>query len=151
MLERQDMNEPAVAALTVATLVAVVVRLALTFSHNNRLVIELETDPLTGLFNRGKLVYDLDRLFSLDDPPSHVLAFLDLDGFKDYNDAFGHPAGDALLVRLGHQLGDAVGHGGRAFRMGGEEFAMLLPGDARTAGAAVAAGAAALSERGEGF
>ena len=151
MLERQDMNEPAVAALTVATLVAVIVRLVLTFTQNHQLVRELQTDPLTGLFNRGKLAYDLDRLFSLDDPPPHVLAFLDLDGFKAYNDAFGHPAGDALLVRLGHQLADAVGDGGRAYRMGGDEFAMLLPGDATTAGAAVAAGAAALSERGEGF
>jgi diguanylate cyclase (GGDEF)-like protein len=151
MLERQDMNEPAVAALTVATLLAVVVRVALTFAQNHRLVTELETDPLTGLYNRGKLVYDLDRLFTMDDPSPHVLAFLDLDGFKAYNDAFGHPAGDALLVRLGHQLGDAVGDGGRAYRMGGDEFAMLVRGDATTAGAAVAAGAAALSERGEGF
>jgi diguanylate cyclase (GGDEF)-like protein len=151
MLERQDMNEPAVAALTVATLLAVVVRLALTFAQNHRLVTELETDPLTGLYNRGKLAYDLDRLFTMDEGSPHVLAFLDLDGFKAYNDAFGHPAGDALLVRLGHQLGRAVGDGGRAYRMGGDEFAMLVPGDATTAGAAVAAGAAALSERGEGF
>ncbi len=151
MLERQDMNEPAVATLTVATLVAVVVRLALTFAQNHRLVTELETDSLTGLSNRGKLAYDLDRLFSMDDPAPHVLAYLDLDGFKAYNDAFGHPAGDALLVRLGRQLADAVGDRGRAYRMGGDEFAMLLDGDATSAGAAVAAGAAALSERGEGF
>ncbi len=151
MLERQDMNEPAVAALTVATLLAVVIRLALTFAQNHRLVVELETDSLTGLFNRGKLVYDLDRLFSSDQPPPHVLAILDLDGFKSYNDAFGHPAGDALLVRLGQQLAEAVGDHGRAYRMGGDEFAMLLAGDAATAGDAVAAGAAALSERGEGF
>ena len=151
MLERQDMNEPAVAGLTVATLLAVVVRVGLTFAQNHHLVRELETDPLTGLSNRGKLVYDLDRLFSLDDPPPHVLAFLDLDGFKAYNDAFGHPAGDALLVRLGRQLGEAVGNRGRAYRMGGDEFAMLLPGEGSEAAAAVAAGAAALSERGEGF
>ena len=151
MLERQDMNEPAVGALTVATLIAVVVRLALTFAQNRRLVTELETDPLTGLSNRGKLAYDLDRLFTQDEPQPHVLAFLDLDGFKAYNDAFGHPAGDALLVRLGHQLAEAVGDSGRAYRMGGDEFAMLLPGDATSAGASVAAGAAALSERGEGF
>ncbi len=151
MLERQDMNEPAVAALTVATLLAVVVRLGLTFAQNHRLVTELETDPLTGLSNRGKLVYDLDRLFNLDEAPPHVVAFLDLDGFKAYNDAFGHPAGDALLVRLGRQLAEAVGDRGRAYRMGGDEFAMLLPGDATAAAASVAAGAAALSERGEGF
>jgi diguanylate cyclase (GGDEF)-like protein len=151
MLERQDMNEPAVAALTVATLVAVVVRLVLTFVQNHRLVVQLETDPLTGLFNRGKLIYDLDRLLGTERPVPHTLAILDLDGFKAYNDAFGHPAGDALLVRLGHQLAGAVGEGGRAYRMGGDEFAMLIPGDAREAAPAIAAGAAALCERGEGF
>jgi diguanylate cyclase (GGDEF)-like protein len=151
MLERQDMNEPVVAALTVATLVAVVVRLAVTFVQNHRLVMELETDSLTGLFNREKLVYDLDRVFSSDEPAPHVLAYLDLDGFKAYNDAFGHPAGDALLVRLGHQLAEAVGDRGRAYRMGGDEFAMLLSGDEASVGAAVAVGAAAMSERGEGF
>jgi two-component system, cell cycle response regulator len=151
MLERQDMTEPGVAALTVATLLALLFRLVLTFAQNRSLVIELETDPLTGLYNRGKLIHDLDRLFSCEEPPPHVLAFLDLDGFKAYNDAFGHPAGDQLLIRLSHQLADAVGDAGRAFRMGGDEFAMLVPGDEAAASAAVAAGAAALSERGEGF
>ena len=151
MLQRQDMNDPAVAALTLATLVAVVVRLALTFAQNHRLVVQLETDPLTGLSNRGKLIYDLDRLLSSDRPSPHLVTILDLDGFKAYNDAFGHPAGDALLIRLGHQLDAAVGVGGSAYRMGGDEFAMLIPGDAAQAAAAVEAGAAALSERGEGF
>ena len=151
LLERQDMGEPAVAALTVATLIAVVVRLVLTFAQNHRLVMELESDPLTGLFNRGKLVYDLDHLLGDDQPDPHLLAILDLDGFKAYNDAFGHPAGDALLVRLGHQLAAAVGESGRAYRMGGDEFAMLIPGDSTEAAAAVQAGAAALSEHGEGF
>src|SRR5215207_2187612 len=117
MLERHDMNEPAVAALTIATLVAVVLRLVLTFA---------QTHP-------------------------HLLTILDLDGFKAYNDAFGHPAGDALLVRLAHQLAAAVGEGGRAYRMGGDEFAMLIPGNAHAAAKAVSAGAAALSEQGEGF
>jgi len=151
MLERQDMNEPVVAALTIATLVAVVVRLGLTFAQNHRLVVRLETDPLTGLFNRGKLIYDLDRLLTAERPSPHLIAILDLDGFKAYNDAFGHPAGDALLVRLGHQLAASVGEGGRAYRMGGDEFAMLIPGDVADATPAVEAGAAALSEQGEGF
>jgi two-component system cell cycle response regulator len=151
MLQRQDMNDPAVAALTFATLLAVVVRLGMTFFQNHRLVVQLETDPLTGLSNRGKLIYDLDRLLSSDRPSPHLVAILDLDGFKAYNDAFGHPAGDALLIRLGHQLAAAVGEGGGAYRMGGDEFAMLIPGDATQAAGAVAAGAAALSEQGEGF
>ena len=52
--------------------------------------------------------------------------FFDLDGFKDYNDAFGHPAGDALLRRLAPALA-AVG--GRAYRLGGDEFCLLLDGE----------------------
>jgi diguanylate cyclase (GGDEF)-like protein len=151
VLERKDMNEPVVAALTTATLFAVVLRLVLTFAQNHRLVVQLETDPLTGLFNRGKLIYDLDRLLSSEQRSPHLLAILDLDGFKAYNDAFGHPAGDSLLVRLSHQLAAAVGEGGRAYRMGGDEFAMLIPGAATRAAEAVEAGVAALSEHGEGF
>jgi two-component system, cell cycle response regulator len=151
MLERQDMGEPAIAALTVATLAAVVLRLGLTFAQNHRLVMELEIDHLTGLSNRGKLIYDLDRIFGSERTSPHLLAILDLDGFKAYNDAFGHPAGDALLVRLGHQLAAAVGEGGTAYRMGGDEFAMLIPGDAVQAAPSVEAGAAALCEHGEGF
>ena len=49
----------------------------------------------------------------------------DLDGFKAYNDSFGHPAGDALLVRLGRNLTAAVGHSASAYRMGGDEFCVL--------------------------
>jgi two-component system, cell cycle response regulator len=151
MLERQDMSEPAIEALTIATLAAVVLRLVLTFAENHKLVVQLETDPLTGLFNRGKLVYDLDRLLSSEEPSPHLLVILDLDGFKAYNDAFGHPAGDALLVRLGRQLAAAVGDAGRAYRMGGDEFAMLIPGDGDAARSAAEAGAAALRAHGEGF
>src|SRR5262249_28003546 len=129
ILQRQDQNDTIVEVLTAATLVAIVVRIILTFSLNRRLVIELETDSLTGLANRGKLLFDLDRFYAGSDQSPHLLSILDLDGFKAYNDAFGHPAGDSLLVRLGHQLGGAVGPGGRAYRMGGDEFALIVPGE----------------------
>jgi diguanylate cyclase (GGDEF)-like protein len=49
----------------------------------------------------------------------------DLDGFKQYNDTFGHHAGDALLIRLGAALGGSVGDSGRVYRMGGDEFCLL--------------------------
>ena len=60
---------------------------------------------LTGLGNRRRLVADLEAVF--DDPPgrSILLMILDLDGFKGYNDSFGHPAGDALLTRLAGEAG----------------------------------------------
>ena len=55
-----------------------------------------------------------------------MLVLFDLDGFKHYNDTFGHPAGDALLVRLGGSLAAFLGGRGTVFRMGGDEFCALL-------------------------
>ena len=55
-----------------------------------------------------------------------MLALFDLDGFKHYNDSFGHPSGDALLERLGERLERVVAGRGRAYRMGGDEFCVLL-------------------------
>ncbi|MGH2946231.1 MAG: diguanylate cyclase domain-containing protein [Solirubrobacteraceae bacterium] len=110
------------------------------------------TDPLTGLWNRRKLTADLDEALRHGaGAPERVLVLLDLDGFKLYNDTFGHPAGDSLLVRLAARLAAVVGTDGCAYRMGGDEFcAVLRPGRGPVA-AIVAALEAALSERGEGF
>ena len=62
------------------------------------------TDQLTGLWNRRKLFADLDELLARPPATPPVLGVLDLDGFKSYNDMFGHPAGDVLLARLGQRL-----------------------------------------------
>ena len=66
------------------------------------------TDALTGMPNRRALTLALERstLAAHRDHRPLVLALYDLDGFKRYNDAFGHQAGDALLVRLGSALLD---------------------------------------------
>ena len=80
-----------------------------------------------------------------------MLVLFDLDGFKHYNDTFGHPAGDALLVRLGAGLADFVEGRGTAYRMGGDEFCALLRPGSRSAMPLVAGAAAALSEHGDGF
>jgi diguanylate cyclase (GGDEF)-like protein len=79
-----------------------------------------------------------------------LLALFDLDGFKAYNDTFGHPAGDALLARLGGRLAAAVGGAG-AYRMGGDEFCVLAHVAEGEADGLVARAAAALSETGPGF
>ena len=63
---------------------------------------EALTDALTGLRNRRALMRDLESAWRRATPS--LLALFDLDGFKAYNDAFGHPAGDALLARLGRKL-----------------------------------------------
>jgi diguanylate cyclase (GGDEF)-like protein len=75
----------------------------------------------------------------------------DLDGFKGYNDSFGHPAGDALLVRLAEKLAAAVGGDGGSYRLGGDEFCVVAPiADGETE-RLIDATCAALSETGEGF
>ncbi len=80
-----------------------------------------------------------------------VLILFDLDGFKNYNDTFGHLAGDALLARLGGKLAAAVADHGTAYRLGGDEFCVLLTRAPSELDAVVAAAAGALEERGENF
>ena len=141
-------------ALATATLVLVMVRMLLAFRDNQTMLAssqtEALTDALTGLGNRRKLLGDLDHRLETTGRPALLVAY-DLDGFKAYNDAFGHPAGDALLERLGEKLGAAVEGHGTAYRMGGDEFCILIDdGDAR--GGRIAAGAReALVEVGRGF
>jgi two-component system cell cycle response regulator len=143
-------------ALTAVALLLVLVRTALVFSENQRMIArshkEARTDPLTGLRNRRSLMDDMaDELARATTEEPRAIVLFDLDGFKEYNDAFGHPAGDGLLARLGLRLADAVQGHGRAYRLGGDEFCVLLrPGAAGVEPLALAC-VAALSERGEGF
>jgi diguanylate cyclase (GGDEF)-like protein len=90
---------------------------------------EARTDALTGLRNRRALTSDLASAVSESSLSEELLLVMfDLDGFKQYNDTFGHPAGDALLRRLGGRLAvAATGHSGWAYRMGGDEFCVLAP------------------------
>jgi diguanylate cyclase (GGDEF)-like protein len=108
------------------------------------------TDPLTGLGNRRALSLALAARMDTDLPATLTLGAFDLDGFKAYNDAFGHAAGDALLQRLATRLAAVLGERGAAFRMGGDEFCVLLP--AGDEGEALLHGAAAvLVDHGDGF
>jgi diguanylate cyclase (GGDEF)-like protein len=83
------------------------------------------TDPLTGLDNRRALHAALQEAGPRE--PATVV-YLDLNGFKAYNDNFGHEQGDILLGRLGIALATCVGDRGRAFRVGGDEFCVILAG-----------------------
>jgi two-component system, cell cycle response regulator len=149
------LNQVAVWFATAALFVGVA-RFVLTFRANIRMLSaseeEATTDALTGLGNRRALIQALERAAHESEAgAAHVLALFDLDGFKSYNDAFGHPAGDALLERLGARLATAIAGEGTAYRMGGDEFCLLAPVADRAADALVARAADALSERGERF
>ena len=108
------------------------------------------TDALTGLGNRRKLFADMQHGFGTFDRRSPLaVGIFDLDGFKSYNDTYGHPAGDALLVRLGSRLAAVVGDRGSAYRIGGDEFVIIT---AEAGGEQMLERAQdALTERGAGY
>ncbi|HEX8741677.1 MAG TPA: diguanylate cyclase [Thermoleophilaceae bacterium] len=140
--------------LATASLFLIVVRLALTVLENLQIADaskrEALTDALTGLGNRRRLMGDVETALEKDGGPT-ILVLYDLDGFKGYNDTFGHPAGDALLTRLGAALSKAVVGCGTAYRPGGDEFCALLSTDGVEIDEKIADTVAALSERGRGF
>ncbi|HEX6153511.1 MAG TPA: HD domain-containing phosphohydrolase [Solirubrobacterales bacterium] len=145
---------PAV-ALGVACLAAVLARLVITFDQNRRMLAasreETATDALTGLANRRRLMVDLERVMAATPPEAMVLGLFDLDGFKAYNDSFGHAAGDDLLRRLGRQMDAAVQPHGRGYRLGGDEFCVLASTRELPADEICKAAEEALSDRGKGF
>lgn len=143
-------------ALTLLTLLAVVVRLAFTVRAHLRMIEATEhdalTDALTGLGNRRKLLRDAEELFGEATNERPVLfGMFDLDGLKKYNDSYGHPAGDALLLRLGTRLERAVAPIGHAYRIGGDEFCILVAGDEQQCRAGQTRAAEALTDTLESF
>jgi diguanylate cyclase (GGDEF)-like protein len=82
------------------------------------------TDPLTGLANRTGLERGIESALKRHEPVALLL--IDLDGFKLVNDAYGHAAGDTVLIEFAHHLRSAVRAGQTAARFGGDEFAVLL-------------------------
>jgi diguanylate cyclase (GGDEF)-like protein len=115
--------------------------------------IEARTDALTGLRNRRALAGDFASAIA--DPPGDrelLLVMFDLDGFKSYNDTFGHEAGDSLLHRLGGRLETAgEAHGGSVYRTGGDEFCVLVRSNPHTAERLLDDTIAALHDSGEGW
>ncbi len=88
-----------------------------------------ERDPLTNLYNRRRFHEEIERIIadaSRRKAQAGLLA-IDLDGFKPINDEFGHQAGDAVLTRLAEEVGAIVRRNEIFFRIGGDEFAILVP------------------------
>jgi two-component system cell cycle response regulator len=121
---------PIALGLACATVAAVIARLILSvrevesLADSRRLAM---TDELTGLYNRRRLLGDLADACT--GPTPHDLMLFDLDGFKQFNDFHGHSAGDELLASLAAALDASLPAGGRAYRLGGDEFCTLLPAE----------------------
>ncbi|MFZ1992889.1 MAG: diguanylate cyclase [Solirubrobacteraceae bacterium] len=147
---------PTAVALAAGALIIGMVRAVLTFMENVRMLRhsaeDAVTDGLSGLGNRRRLMRDLDEAVAdADADHPQTLVFFDLDGFKRYNDTFGHAAGDSMLARLAAALRAAIGDGGRAYRLGGDEFCLLLPGRFADDDALIGAATVALTEEGDMF
>ncbi len=117
---------------------------------------EASTDALTGLGNRRALTDEISKVLTRQRTGAGELlvVMFDLDGFKQYNDSFGHGAGDKLLAGLGARLSAAAaGAAGTAtaYRMGGDEFCMLAWCTPDSAESVLDAAVTALSEDGEGW
>ena len=145
---------PLAVGLAAGALGLATARSALTYLENVRILRttsrQAVTDSLTGLGNRRQLISDLEDLFR-ERHRAATLAFFDLDGFKRYNDTYGHIVGDALLVRLAAALSAAVAAKGSAYRLGGDEFCVLLDGRYPPHDQLIASARSALTERGGGF
>ncbi len=138
------------------TMLAVIGRLALSLRENTRLLEQVRTDRLTGLGSQARLQMDLEAAASAHPSKPLTVILLDLNGFKRYNDTFGHPAGDKMLGLLGGRLGVAVGDAATAYRLGGDEFLVLFEGGVSDRGleerdALAARAAEALTSNGRGF
>jgi diguanylate cyclase (GGDEF)-like protein len=140
-------------AIVAVALVLLAVAAVSFLAHHRILVATSLADALTGIGNRRKLKLDLERgLKDTSHAKPLLLMLFDLNGFKGYNDTFGHPAGDALLIRLASALQTAMtDHGGTAYRLGGDEFCILVAVNPDATGPIVAAAAKALSDHGPGF
>jgi diguanylate cyclase (GGDEF)-like protein len=142
-------------ALWATTMLAVIGRLALSLRDNNQLLEQVRTDRLTGLGSQARMHMDLE---ARERSPGHPLTviLLDLNGFKRYNDTFGHPAGDKMLSLLGKRLGVAIGDEATGYRLGGDEFLILAEGGLVDRGrkerdALAVRAAEALTSSGRGF
>ena len=88
---------------------------------NSRLLNSASIDPLTGVANRRAFIEQLDALLAASDSTVSV-AFIDLDGFKEINDRYGHDTGDRFLIEISLRLLKCLRRQDIVARLGGDEF-----------------------------
>ncbi|KQW06552.1 diguanylate cyclase [Leifsonia sp. Root4] len=116
---------------------------------NSELASHASTDALTGLPNRRMLLGELRRALARGarDERGVIVAFIDLDGFKAVNDAYGHDVGDEFLFAIARRLGSAVRQGDVLARLGGDEFVVIGDGPESDGARGTADAAEALRSR----
>ncbi|HUC32222.1 MAG TPA: EAL domain-containing protein, partial [Ilumatobacteraceae bacterium] len=130
-------------ASTVALAGVVTIRVMSAARANHRAQAALlhgaQTDPLTGLANRGVLLERINDLLRTSWGPEvqPTLFFVDLDRFKNINDSLGHAAGDEVLIKVAKRLIDTVPESATVARMSGDEYVVLDPAS-RSQGASMA-------------
>lgn len=92
-----------------------------------------DSDGLTGLYNRRRFYTDLETATAPANLNAMTIGLVDLDRFKAVNDTFGHQVGDRLLVEVAQLFRDTAGSAATIYRIGGDEFAMILWLDAEAA------------------
>ncbi|OWV34648.1 hypothetical protein B5C34_05535 [Pacificimonas flava] len=90
-----------------------------------------ETDPLTGLLNRRAFDVRVAQVAQTAQDDMFIMGLIDLDEFKPINDRYGHAVGDAILCQVADRLRAACGDDALAARIGGDEFAVLVPTGSR--------------------
>jgi len=96
------------------------------------------TDELTGLMNRRGFLEALDGMLATNAPQPLALTIVDLNGFKEINDSFGHLAGDQLLHMVAERFRGLIPPGGLLARLGGDEFGIVTPAESASSGLTVA-------------
>lgn len=124
--------EPVVAIRFTAVLIGAsayaLITMRVISSQHNKLTQQAVTDNLTGLKNRVLLQHSLEQAtlqYQRTNTPMSLI-MLDLDDFKSINDTYGHAIGDSVLKTLGHVIENTLRESDMAFRVGGEEFSVLL-------------------------
>ena len=131
-------------ASVIRSILAVMVMVVGSSKALSRTMSELEYysthDPLTGLYNRRYFNEMLDYEVGRSERHGHEFSILmlDLDDFKDINDTWGHPCGDAALIGVADSLREVVRKGDLATRIGGDEFAIILTETNKAGGMVVA-------------
>ena len=132
---------PALEYAVTAVLVAIILLRQLLMVAENRILVsrllvseqrlrhQATHDSLTGLGNRALLVSRLDEMLAERrlQPAPLALMFIDLDDFKNINDSYGHQAGDEVLVQVADRLRRVLRHDDVVVRLGGDEYAAVLP------------------------